>query len=678
MSSPKQPKNKRKSGLQVLRLKAQKAFSGASAFTYHSFKVSKTFLPISVLLATDEKVTENELDVALDEFFESLYQHPLTQQTQKFTTYLRQNSLIPNEETTEHLIRYVINQSIARSPVPVPEAVISEFWNFFQELFSEPELKGLMELNLDIIRLVLRTYQPLLVELINLTKEIRRINQIKLNDLMTRVRVIQGDLKIIRRQIKAIRYIKPFFQTDPKDFKAQAQIIAQMVQEFGPFFIKIAQVAATNADFLPQEIAKELKVFQQDVPPMSAEEVMDAFAESLGKSPYECYFGFDPHKPLKSGSIGSVYVAKKPAIVDGEEVLLPVLIKVGRQNLDREFLMGRLVLGLAILSSQYWAPHSKLAPFLQAMQKQVEEFSKGFLQELDFEHEAKIQQDFQQKSQESTQWRVPEVYYSSHRILEMEYLPDVVMISQAIPKYAKEDQKRHFQRQLSERFLYTMMVHMVVYQQFHGDLHPGNIMVNQKAQLFLIDWGNSVDMKGKWKPVWDYVMAALVADTSLLADALIQISTHPEQNRMRKSEIEQTLEETLLKKRVLPLNRNFAIQLQQEGWEGIEKRIQVILHLVSNTQQLGLVVKSEYLHLSRSLFAMSGTYASLYANSSNWLMMMDFFTTLTQFPLLLMKDRFEVKRTQLRKTIIDKLKWKHWFQSEKSSSLSPTNVVNVS
>ena len=36
------------------------------------------------------------------------------------------------------------------------------------------------------------------------------------------------------------------FQADPKDFAAQAKIVAQMVREFGPFFIKMAQVAGNS------------------------------------------------------------------------------------------------------------------------------------------------------------------------------------------------------------------------------------------------------------------------------------------------------------------------------------------------------------------------------------------------------------------------------------------------
>ena len=279
------------------------------SFTYHSFNVTRAFLPLTRLLASDEDITVEQLSGILDKIFASLYLHPVTRHSRSVTKFLRDKNVIPNEHTTEKLIRYVVEQVILRSPVQVPEVIVNEFWIFFGELFSEPDLKGLVELNLDIFRIILRCYEPLIVDIINILKETKRLNQSIAQDLVKRVAVIRSDLVIIRRQIRALRYIKPFFATDPKDFKTQAKIVSDMVREFGPFFIKLAQVAAANADFLPEEIAKELVVFQEDVPPMSPAEVFSAFEECFGKKPYECYFDFDVNAPLKSGSIGSVYLA---------------------------------------------------------------------------------------------------------------------------------------------------------------------------------------------------------------------------------------------------------------------------------------------------------------------------------------------------------------------------------
>ncbi|MGB0955200.1 MAG: AarF/UbiB family protein, partial [Panacagrimonas sp.] len=351
----------------------------------------------------------------IDVAFKGFYRHPLMHSSGRLTTYLRKRRLIPNEQSTEELIRYLVDQVLSRSPVVVPEALVDEFWQFFDELFSAPELKGLGELSFDMVRLVVRTYEPLLVEVVNILKAGRRFNEWQLKEIMRRAALVRQDLVILRRQIKALRYIKPFFQADPKDFSAQAKIIAAMVREFGPFFVKMAQVAAANADVLPEEIARELAVFHEDVSPMDADEVNAAFLECYGKLPHQLFLEFDASKPVKSGSIGSVYFAKKPFLEGGREVLKPVVIKVGRHNIDREFTIGKMVIGLAIMSSQYWAPHGKLTPFLRALHEQVDEFVAGFVEELDFEAEAQNHLRFYQRSIGSRQWHVPQLYGHSRR-----------------------------------------------------------------------------------------------------------------------------------------------------------------------------------------------------------------------------------------------------------------------
>jgi len=618
----------------------------AGAFTWHSFSVTRAFLPLVSLLASSDDITQDELSDVIDEIFVTLYKHPLTRHSRYLTEFLRRKNILPNEKSTDGLIRYVVEQVLLRSPVKVPEVVVNEFWTFFNELFSEPELKGLAELNLDIIRIILRCYEPLFTDIINLFKEGCRLNKSLISDFLGQMHMVRGDIAIIRRQAGALRYIKPFFQTDPKDFKTQARIVAKMVREFGPFFIKMAQVAAANADFLPEEIARELMVFQEDVPPMTAREVYEAFDACIGKKPHECYFDFNVDKPLKSGSIGSVYLAKKPVVSNGREVLKPVIIKVARGSIEREFLLGRTVLGVAIISSHYWAPHSKLAPFLEAMQQQAEEFVKGFQRELDFVREAESQKRFAKRCGNSLIWNVPEVYSVSKRIIEMEYIENAASISKVLD-FIPEKKREKNARLIASRFLYTILLHAFVHQEFHGDLHPGNVLFNAHGDMYFIDWGNCVDLRGKWKPLWDYVSGALIADVNLLTTALINLSSDPEKNLKRKDEIRATLARTLEKKAVTPLGRKFLFQLRREGFEGIRRRIQVTLHLMSNTQHLGLVVKSEYLHLSRSIAAIVGTYLQLYRGLPRMLLLVDSLRTLAQLPLSLMLDRIADRRSAI-------------------------------
>jgi predicted unusual protein kinase regulating ubiquinone biosynthesis (AarF/ABC1/UbiB family) len=617
-------------------------------FTVSTVRVTQGFRPLFKLLSGDADVTRDELSVSIDAAFEGLYRHPLLRSTERITSYLRQRRIIPNEQSTEDLIRFVIEQGVARSPVQVPDAIVNEFWRFFDELFASPELKGMGELTLDMVRLVLRTYEPLLVEVVNVLKAGRRFNEWQVKEIMQRAATVRGDVVIVRRQIRALRHIKLFFQADPKDFKAQAGIIAAMVREFGPFFVKMAQVAAANAEFLPEEIAKELAVFHEDVPPMTEGEVIDAFIECYGRPPHELYMDFDPARPVKSGSIGSVYVAKKPFLENGLEVLRPVVIKIGRQNLDREFAIGKLVLGLAIMSSQYWAPHSKLTPFLRAMQEQVDEFVAGFTAELDFDQEARNHQRFYERSLHTGLWRVPALYGYTHRIIEMEYLSDATSLTRALRRMNRRDRRR-FQSQIAERLLYAVLQHGLVYGEIHGDLHPGNVMIGSDGALHLIDWGNVVSLDGKWRAVWDYLAAAVLADTPLLTDTLIEMSTQPEENRARRAEIQATLDETLQRKGVTPLTRrNFIGELQRGGLQGLYLRGQTVLHLMSNTQQAGLVLRRDYLHLSRALFAAAGSFGSLYENDAKSLLWRDLAFSALRMPLLFTTEWLREETLDLR------------------------------
>ncbi len=645
------------------------------SYTYHSFNVTRAFLPLARILANRDYVTEAQFSNILDKIFETLYEHPVTRQSKSVTTFLRRKNILPNEKSTEKLIRFVVDQILLRSPVKVPEVVVNEFWSFFDELFSEPELKGLAELNLDITRIILKCYEPLIVEIINLLKDTKRINKTILNDILQRLGLIKGDLVIIRRQIRALRYIKPFFQTDPKDFTTQAKIVAKMVREFGPFFIKIAQVAAANSDFLPAEIARELMVFQEDVSPMASSEVISAFEECFGKKPYECYFDFDIETPLKSGSIGSVYLAKKPMKKNGREMLMPVVVKISRGGIDREFLMGRTVLGVAIISSHYWAPHSKLAPFLEALQQQADEFVSGFQQELNFEQEAQSQRRFAKRSRDSLVWHVPEVFYASRRIIEMEYIENATNISHVL-EHVPEKKRRKYARQTASRFLYTIILHALIYQEFHGDLHPGNILFNENNEMYFVDWGNCVDLEGKWKPLWDYLYGAMFADVELLTTALINISSNPDKNQKRKAEIRETLAQTLKKKNVTPLSKNFVFQLKREGFAGLHRRVQVVLHLMSNTQQLGLVVKSEYLHLSRSLAAIVGTYVQLYKDIPKFYLIFDLLKTVTQFPISLVVDRIADKKSAHYLQLLHKMPLLIGFKKSSISYITEPAAIN--
>ncbi len=174
-------------------------------------------------------------------------------------------------------------------------------------------------------------------------------------------------------------------------------------------------------------------------------------------------------------------------------------------------------------------------------------------------------------------------------------------------------------------------------------------MVGPDGELHLIDWGNAVNMEGKWPAVWNYLVGAVVADRILLTEALIKMSTDPEGNRERWDEIHSVLGETLDKRGIKPLKAgNFLFVLTREGLEGLHQRAQTVMHLAANSQQLGIVLRSDYMHLSRSLFAAVGSFGSIYEDSSKLLLLRDLVSNLIRMPLILAKDKVAVKKRDLQ------------------------------
>jgi predicted unusual protein kinase regulating ubiquinone biosynthesis (AarF/ABC1/UbiB family) len=596
----------------VLRQRTVRLARATGDYTLGVAKILKSLLPLTDLLNRRERISEEQLHEAINQLFASLVGHPLTGQLRGLTARMRAGNLLPNEQSTEELIRFLVDQATARSVITIPTEITDEFWNFFNELLADPELKGIGEVSLDVLRIVLTAYEPLLVQLINQLKDLRQLNDDKLREIVRGAEVLRGDLVIFRRQIRALRGIRLFFATDPEDLVAQAEVVAQMVREFGPLFIKMAQVAAANSGFLPEEMSDALEVFQQDVDPMTPAEVEAAFLECFGETPGDRYFGFDASKPLKSGSIASVFLARKPLDTGSDKPQLhPVVVKVGRHNLAREFVMGKTVIKLAILSSHYWAPHSKLAPFFNSWLDQIDEFVEGFERELDFDAEARNQAHFARRAKYFDSWNVPQVYCSSRRIIEMEFVAGGASLNSAFAGMSRR-RSRKMRRRAGRKFLHAVFSHLLIYREFHGDLHPGNVLLTPAGELHFVDWGNTVDVNPIWKPAVQYMQAVLSGNTDAVTESLTAMCTEPNLSAQRRTELAAIVAKTFDDADVTPLGIDFALTLYREGLEGLMRRADLAINLGSAISRQGITIKGEYLHLARSVSAMLGSLGGLY------------------------------------------------------------------
>src|SRR3954447_8923993 len=69
--------------------------------------------------------------------------------------------------------------------------------------------------------------------------------------------------------------------------------LRKALEDLGPIFVKFGQVLSTRRDLLPQDIANELALLQDRVPPFDSDLAVAQITKSLGAHPDALFAGFD-------------------------------------------------------------------------------------------------------------------------------------------------------------------------------------------------------------------------------------------------------------------------------------------------------------------------------------------------------------------------------------------------
>jgi len=298
--------------------------------------------------------------------------------------------------------------------------------------------------------------------------------------------------------------------------------IRNVLEDLGPSFVKLGQIASTRSDVLPPDVVAELKKLLDDVPPVPAEAIRERIELSLGAPVGEIYEWFDD-TPLAAASVAQVH----RATLRTSDGLKDVVVKVQRPNIaetiasDLDLLHTfAALLERAIPESRAYSPAGLVLEFDRAMQS-----------ELDFAAEKQNAERFASNFRDFPGARFPLVYgeASSKHVLTLEYL-DGLKIYTAI------------ERGFRAKDLARLAMHIVIKQIFedgffHADPHPGNVLVLgtvARPQYALIDLG----MVGRLGPrmrdlTVDLMVAAAREDYDAVADAMYALATPTKKVEMR-------------------------------------------------------------------------------------------------------------------------------------------------
>ena len=81
----------------------------------------------------------------------------------------------------------------------------------------------------------------------------------------------------------------------------RGQRMREAMEHLGPIFVKLGQVLSTRRDLLPPDIADELALLQDRVPPFDSAIAIDTIERAFHRPVGEVFVAFDP-KPVASAS----------------------------------------------------------------------------------------------------------------------------------------------------------------------------------------------------------------------------------------------------------------------------------------------------------------------------------------------------------------------------------------
>ena len=242
----------------------------------------------------------------------------------------------------------------------------------------------------------------------------------------------------------------------------------------GPGYIKFGQALSTRPDLVDKKTCEYLKKLQDDMEPFSSSIAKNIIEKENHDSIDNIFSSFN-EKPIANASVAQVHTA---ILKSGETVAIKILKPNIKEKLFKDFIFFYWVskcLEIAIPSIK----RLKLS-------KNVEVLSEVSLNELDLTLEASAAEELSENFKDNPNYKVPKIYWelTSKNILVLEYIQGIRIDDINALKKANHNIKK-----ITE--IGTEVFFLQVFRDgfFHGDMHPGNILINPKGVLIPIDFG---------------------------------------------------------------------------------------------------------------------------------------------------------------------------------------------
>ena len=248
------------------------------------------------------------------------------------------------------------------------------------------------------------------------------------------------------------------------------------LQGMGTTFIKLGQFLATRPDIIGEELAKNLEKLQDKVPAFDLYDAKKIIKKEIGENFYKEIVEIS--EPIAAASIAQVHLAKIK--LEGKEK--EVAIKILRPDIEKLFneeLDALMLFAYIVENSFLKAKRLKLVEVVHLL-REITNI------EMDLRFEAAAANELYENTKNDIGFNVPQIYwnYTTKKILTLDKVHGV-----SIREHKKLENHGVNLRKLAENLIQFFLKQAVRDGFFHGDMHQGNLFVDNKGNIIPVDFG---------------------------------------------------------------------------------------------------------------------------------------------------------------------------------------------
>ena len=258
--------------------------------------------------------------------------------------------------------------------------------------------------------------------------------------------------------------------------KTSGERLCIALQGMGTTFIKLGQFLATRPDIIGEEISKDLEKLQDKVPAFDLYDAKKIIKKEIGEKQFNNIIELS--EPIAAASIAQVHIAK----IKNENQEKQVAIKILRPDIEKLFNEELDALMLFAYIIENTIPKAKRLKLVEVVHL-LREITNI---EMDLRFEAAAANELYENTEQDHGFNVPKIYwnYTTKKILTLDKVEGISIREHDKLKNLGVDLKK-----LAENLIQHFLKQAVRDGFFHGDMHQGNLFVDNKGNIIPVDFG---------------------------------------------------------------------------------------------------------------------------------------------------------------------------------------------